>query len=308
MGKLDESDANQAHSHGRLPALHEIVQENLATNIYNDVTRKQDFLIYFSAINRNPNGDPADNGAPRVDQQTGHGLVTPGSVKYWIRDAMELLTQSLPPEQQARNRRLISRNAALNTKLEEAYDALGLPRGMNSRANIAAASKYILERYVDARCWGYASVGNPDCGNATGAIQLAYGRSIDPITVQELTAARGARPSTRYVVPYGLYRVGGHFSPYYAKLNGLTNDDFELFWKGLVTMLDRKRDSNGGGLVLEKVYIFTHAGYSSSVPSHKLFGRINVPSVPVPTSIDDYEFITDLAGLPQDVTLTTLVG
>lgn len=284
------------------------MQVSPATNIYSDVLRRQDFLIYFSAINRNPNGDPAANGAPRVDQQTGHGLVTPGSVKYWIRDAIELLTKSLPPEQQARNRRLISRNTALNTSFEEAYDALGLPRGMSSRANIAAASKYILERHVDARCWGYANVGNPDCGNVTGAIQLTDGRSIDPITVQEITAARGARPSTRYVVPYGLYKVQGYFNPYYAKLNGLTNEDFELFWKGVVTMLDRKRDGNGGGLVLEKVFIFTHVSPLGKVPSNKLFSRINVPSVPVPTSVADYEFIADLAGLPPDVTLTTLVG
>lgn len=91
---------------------------------HSDPTVKHDALLLFDAIDSNPNGDPDNAGKPRIDYDTGHGIVSDVSLKRKIRDSVHFrVTEELIPAE--RNLIFIRRGVSLNEQLEAAYTALG---------------------------------------------------------------------------------------------------------------------------------------------------------------------------------------
>ena len=62
-----------------------------------DVIRNRyDFVILFDVENGNPNGDPDAGNMPRVDPETGCGLVTDVCLKRKIRNYVETVKENDP--------------------------------------------------------------------------------------------------------------------------------------------------------------------------------------------------------------------
>ena len=53
------------------------------------IKNRYDFVILFDVENGNPNGDPDAGNMPRVDPETGYGLVTDVCLKRKIRNYIE---------------------------------------------------------------------------------------------------------------------------------------------------------------------------------------------------------------------------
>src|SRR6516164_6284672 len=80
------------------------------------LTKRHEFVLYFDIANGNPNGDPDAGNMPRMDPETGHGLVSDVCLKRKIRNYVEL---AKPDE--VRYRIYVTEGAILNEKHREAY-------------------------------------------------------------------------------------------------------------------------------------------------------------------------------------------
>ncbi|MEW6054736.1 MAG: type I CRISPR-associated protein Cas7 [Nitrospirota bacterium] len=59
-------------------------------NIHTDPARRHDFVLVFEVERGNPNGDPDAGNLPRVDPETGHGIVTDVCLKRKVRDYLQM--------------------------------------------------------------------------------------------------------------------------------------------------------------------------------------------------------------------------
>ncbi len=56
----------------------------------NPINNRYDFVLFFDVKDGNPNGDPDAGNLPRVDPETGHGLVTDVCIKRKIRNYVQI--------------------------------------------------------------------------------------------------------------------------------------------------------------------------------------------------------------------------
>lgn len=59
------------------------------------INNKYDFSIFFDVQNGNPNGDPDANNMPRIDPETGYGIVTDVCIKRKIRNYVEMMKKTV---------------------------------------------------------------------------------------------------------------------------------------------------------------------------------------------------------------------
>src|SRR3990172_2933263 len=85
------------------------------------VSNRYDFVLLFDVKDGNPNGDPDAGNLPRVDPETGHGLVTDVCLKRKVRNYVGLTKDEKPPFEI-----YVKEKAILNQQHERAYKALGV--------------------------------------------------------------------------------------------------------------------------------------------------------------------------------------
>jgi CRISPR-associated protein Csd2 len=62
----------------------------------NSINNRYDFVLFFDVKDGNPNGDPDAGNLPRIDPETGHGLVTDVCLKRKVRNYVQLAKGSEP--------------------------------------------------------------------------------------------------------------------------------------------------------------------------------------------------------------------
>lgn len=310
-------------------------------DIHNDPTRRHDFVYLFDVTDGNPNGDPDAGNLPRVDPETMQGLVTDVAIKRKVRDWVALTRAGSP-----RDKIYVENSGvALNTKHQRAYESLGIRSTGNRqpRGEVDLARAWMRENFYDVRAFGAVMSTGVNCGQVRGPLQLTFARSIDPIIPLDLSITRVAitKPEDAAVlvteeggkggkqtemgrkalVPYGLYRGYGFFSPHFAhgeQINGdarlgqggaFTTDDLALFWDAFQRMWDVDHSSSRGMLALRSLWVFSHSDPRGNAPSHQLFERVSVrrnPAVVAPRAFTDYSVTVNREALPEGVTLTRL--
>jgi CRISPR-associated protein Csd2 len=278
----------------------------------NQLNNRYEFVMLFDVENGNPNGDPDAGNMPRVDAETGHGIVTDVCLKRKIRNYVEAVCEG-----KAGYNILIKTDKPLNAKFTEAYDACGLKtkeKGKNVDS-VRAARDYICRNYFDVRTFGAVmSTGDDPCGIVRGPVQLNFARSIDPVMPQEITITRQAITKTgedketemgkKNFVPYGLYRAEGYVSALLAQKTGFGEEDLEMLWTSIVNMFELDHSAARGKLCLRKLYIFKHETMFGNAPSHVLFEKINITrnaDVEVPRKFADYT--VTIGEMPEGVEL-----
>lgn len=288
-----------------------IIMEN--TNV---ITNRYEFVMLFDVENGNPNGDPDAGNLPRIDPETNYGIVTDVCLKRKIRNYVELVKENEPGYNI-----LIKNDRSLNSKFTEAYNALELSTGQKGKNqnDVRAAQEYICRNYFDVRAFGAVmSTGDDPCGIVRGPVQLNFARSIDEISVQDITITRQAKTNEdrmndkgttemgkKSFVPYGLYRAEGYISAMLAqKVTGLSEDDVELLWNAIINMFENDRSAARGKMCLRKLYVFKHESALGNAPAHILFDKIKVAKVigSEPRSFTDYKIEVDTA-MPDGVSL-----
>ncbi len=278
---------------------------------------RYEFVLLYDVENGNPNGDPDAGNMPRIDPETGYGIVTDVCLKRKIRNYVELVKGDA-----AGYRIYIKEGIPLNQIHENAYKEVGLEPGKKAKPDeVNKARRWVCENYYDVRTFGAVMSTGDNCGQVRGPVQLNFSRSIDPIFQQEVTitrqtvtrieeADRERTMGRKHIVPYGLYRVEGYVSARLAndpgKGTGFSEEDLELFWEALLNMFEHDRSAARGKMATRKLIIFKHESDLGNAPAHKLFELVQVtrkPEALPPRSFDDYIVRIDRDRLPAGVTL-----
>lgn len=303
----------------------------------NPIENRYDFSLLFDVTNGNPNGDPDAGNMPRTDIETGLGLVTDVCIKRKVRNYVELIKNDEAPY-----RIYIQNRQTLNELDEQALAANGIDttRGAKDamKKAVAAAKKdneqldkdvahFMCDNFFDIRTFGavmttFTATGL-NCGQIRGPIQMGFAQSIDPIMPAEITITREAVTTqedaksknntmgSKWIVPYGLYRMDGYVSAALAqKLTGFSDDDLDLFWRALLNMFEFDRAAARGNMSTRKLYVFKHDNVLGNAPSYKLFDTINInrkESIVAPRHFSDYDINVDTNAIPDGVTLTEMV-
>jgi len=293
----------------------------------NAIQNRYEFVMLYDVENGNPNGDPDAGNMPRLDPETGHGIVTDVCVKRKIRNYIEL-TQSGRTGYNI----YVRQGAILNQQDDLGLDAI---------KNVAAEEKdkkkkkderslrfreFMCREFFDIRTFGAVmtkaatdeTISNT-AGQVRGPVQLAFGRSIDPIITSEITITRVAvttekdaerkdnEMGRKNIVPYGLYRQEGFISANLAqKVTGFSEADLELFFQAIVHMFDEDRSAAHGKMTLRELVVFKHESALGNAPAQKLFDLVTVKrrdGVAAPRGYNDYVVTVDAATLPAGVTL-----
>ena len=287
----------------------------------NPIKNRYDFVILFDVENGNPNGDPDAGNMPRVDPETGCGLVTDVCLKRKIRNYVEMAKEG-----EAGCRIYIKNQVPLNRSDAEAVDYLGI------NGDLKAAKKddpeidrkirdFMCRNFYDIRTFGAVMTtfvkGALNCGQVRGPVQLSFARSIDPVVPQEITITRvaitteadaenkGTEMGRKYIVPYGLYRAEGYVSANLArKVTGFSEEDLQLLWQAILNMFENDHSAARGKMAVRELIVFKHDSELGNAPAYKLFESVQVKrksDVEVPRSYHDYE-VTVSYELPSGVT------
>jgi CRISPR-associated protein Csd2 len=305
--------------------------QHVSTPIYNDPTKRHDFVYLFDVADGNPNGDPDAGNLPRVDPETMQGLVTDVCVKRKIRDWVDVTRGT-----EARYKIYVqNKGIALNDLHKRAYDHFGIkPLGSKQpRADIEKVRPWMCENFYDVRTFGAVMTTDVNAGQVRGPIQLTFARSVDPIVPLDLSITRVAitdakdaavvenergqrtgkttEMGRKALVPYALYMGYGFFTPHFAVDTGFSAEDLALFWQALWGAWEIDRSASRGRMALQGLCVFSHDHPLGNAPAHKLFERVRVrrvDGVQAPRRMADYVVSVDDAALPAGVTLTCLGG
>lgn len=281
------------------------------------IKNRYEFIILFDVENGNPNGDPDADNMPRIDPETGYGLVTDVCLKHKIRHFVQTAK-----EDEAGYDLYIKRGVTLNSNDEKAYKFAQI-EGDDAKKKEAAIKKakkdgnldelirdFMCENFYDIRTFGAVMTtftkAALNSGQVRGPVQLSFARSIDPIQQQEITITRSTVTTEKeaednkqtmmghkYIVPYGLYRAEGYISANLArKVTGFSEGDLELLWTAIANMFEHDRSAARGKMAVRELIIFKHDSELGNAPAHKLFEKVNVKlknGVDVPRSYHDYE-------------------
>ncbi|MDK2986598.1 MAG: CRISPR-associated protein Csd2 [Clostridia bacterium] len=281
------------------------------------IKNRYEFVLLFDVENGNPNGDPDAGNMPRIDAETGLGLVTDVCLKRKIRNYVDIVKNGAEGYDI-----YVREGAVLNAQHRKAYDFYGIePESKKLPKEVKEARKitgFMCYHFFDIRAFGAVMTTEVNCGQVRGPVQLNFARSIDPIVQQEVTITRMAVTSEKdaekkdremgrkHIVPYALYRVEGYISAHLAEKTGFSKDDLELLWDALINMFDHDRSAARGKMAARKLIVFEHESALGNAPAHKLFDLVKVtrkdPARPA-RSYDDYEVSINNSALPAGVRL-----
>ena len=285
------------------------------------IKNRYDFVILFDVENGNPNGDPDAGNMPRIDPETGYGLVTDVCLKRKIRNYVETVK-----ENDENYRIYIKDTVPLNRSDADTIKALGISEDLKAAKKSdpdidRRLRNYMCEHYYDIRTFGAVMTtfvkGALNCGQVRGPVQLSFARSVDTIIPQEVTITRvaitteadaekkGTEMGRKYIVPYALYRAEGYVSANLArKTTGFSEDDLRLLWEAILNMFENDHSAARGKMAVRELIVFKHSSELGNAPAYKLFDAVTVqrkdPTTPA-RSYRDYA-VTVSDALPEGVT------
>lgn len=292
------------------------------------IKNRYEFVVLFDVENGNPNGDPDAGNLPRLDPETGLGLVTDVCLKRKIRNYVELVK-----EDQDGYKIYIKDGVPLNRSDAEAFSALNvtekdIKNAKKKDENLDAKIRdFMCEHFYDIRTFGAVMTtfvkNKLNCGQVRGPVQISFAQSIDPIVPNEITITRTAitteadaaekttEMGRKSIVPYGLYRAEGFVSANLArKTTGFSEDDLNLLWKAIINMFEHDHSAARGKMAVRELIVFKHATELGNTPSYKLFDAVHVTKkegVIAPRSYNDYTVTIDEEGIPESVTCTRMI-
>lgn len=292
------------------------------------IKNRYEFVIFFDVENGNPNGDPDAGNMPRVDPETGYGLVTDVCLKRKIRNYVETAK-----ENESGYRIYIKDQVPLNRSDAEACEYLGVEPEKLKEAKKKDPEldikirDFMCKNFFDIRTFGAVMTtfvkGALNCGQVRGPVQLSFARSVDPILPQEITITRvaitkeddaekkGTEMGRKYIVPYGLYRAEGYISANLArKTTGFSEEDLSLLWQAIINMFEHDHSAARGKMAVRELIVFKHDSELGNAPAYKLFDLVDArkkDGIEIPSAYSDYTVTVDETGVPEGVTCTRMI-
>ncbi|MDT7929562.1 type I-C CRISPR-associated protein Cas7/Csd2 [Tepidimonas sp.] len=292
------------------------------------IQNRYDFVFLFDVKDGNPNGDPDAGNLPRVDAETGHGLVTDVALKRKVRNYVAMKHAG---DQEATDGKgdltanrfeiYVRERAVLNRQHQRAYaaydlkpEAKKLPKDAQHARRVTG---WMCKNFYDIRAFGAVMSTEVNSGQVRGPVQLTFARSIDPVVSAEHAITRMAVTNEadlekertmgrKFTIPYGLYRAHGFISAHLAGETGFDEQDLELLWEALKSMFEHDRSAARGEMATRGLFVFKHESALGNAPAHALFERIQIKrkdGVEVARDFMDYEVQVNETDMPPGVTL-----
>lgn len=302
-----------------------------------DINNRIDFVYFFDVKDGNPNGDPDAGNLPRVDAETGYGLVTDVCLKRKVRNYVQTAKNGeFGNDILVKSKEFSNEEVFINAEIRKAFEELGIDlstkKDLDSKQRVKPnyaqgqevlkGRAYMCKKFYDVRAFGAVLSTGPNAGQVRGAIQMTFARSQDKIYTQEhaltVCAARDEEKpynsqigiqGRKATVPYGLYICHGFISANLAQQTGFSEEDLALFWDALKNMFDVDRSAARGLMSAQKLIVFNHDSALGNAPANKLFDLVKVKKTcdGAPRSFNDYEVTIDKDALPQNVTIEELI-
>lgn len=299
------------------------------------IKNRYEFVILFDVENGNPNGDPDAGNMPRIDSESGLGLVTDVCIKRKIRNYVETVK-----EDEKGYKIYIKENVPLNRSDRDACKNLGIEETDDKKVTEALKKlkksdpevdcklrDYMCENFFDIRTFGAVMTtftkASLNCGQVRGPVQIGFARSIDPIISQELTITRVAittekdaenkttEMGRKCIVPYALYRAEGYISANLArKVTGFSEEDLELLWSAIINMFENDHSAARGKMAVRELIVFKHSKELGDCPAYKLFDAVEVKKndeVVCPRKYQDYTVQVHEEEIPDTVEVKRMV-
>lgn len=275
-----------------------------------------DFVYIFDVQDGNPNGDPDAGNLPRVDAETGMGLVTDVCLKRKVRNYVQVAKGCAPGFDI-----FIKEKAVLIRPISEAYESDEVKKASDK---VSAARKLMCQRFYDIRTFGAVMSLKQNAGQVRGPIQLTFARSVDPVATAEHSITRMAVATEqeaakqdgenrtmgrKATIPYGLYVCHGFVSANLAQQTGFSEEDLELFFNALKNMFDVDRSAARGLMSAQKLIVFKHESELGNAPANKLFERVKITKNNHDSAryFSDYTVTIDKENLPSGVSIEELI-
>lgn len=277
------------------------------------IKNRYEFVLLFDVENGNPNGDPDMGNMPRVDPQTGYGIVTDVCLKRKVRDYVDMVKAGKEGYEI-----YVKDGVVLNEQHKRAVDKIKPKEPKKPKKDEEEKlKKFMCDTFFDIRSFGAVMALEVNCGQVRGPVQLTFARSQDPIFQQEVTITRqavanvkdadkGQTMGKKQIVPYGLYRAEGYVSAHLAKkTTGFSEDDLALLWESLVNMFEHDHSASRGKLSARKLIVFKHDSELGCCQSHVLFDKVKIERISneknlPPRSFKDYS-VTIAKDVPKGV-------
>ena len=279
---------------------------------------RYDFLLIFDTQDGNPNGDPDAGNMPRIDAETGCGLVTDVCLKRKVRNFVQI-TQADKPTFDI----FVKEKAVLNRAIEGAYADLGVDLtkppadakdgkkrnkdGQGQGSEIDKARNQMCNKYFDIRTFGAVLSVGANAGQVRGPVQMTFARSVDPVVTLEHSITRMAVTTEaeaekqggdnrtmgrKNTIPYGLYVAHGFVSAHLAAQTGFSQEDLDLLWAALNNMFEHDRSAARGLMTTRKLVIFEHDNALGQASAQSLFDLVTIKrkdETKPPRAFSDYE-------------------
>ena len=292
------------------------------------IKNRYEFVVLFDVENGNPNGDPDAGNMPRIDPESGYGLVTDVCLKRKIRNYVETVK-----EDDEGYKIYIKENVPLNRSDNLAFAYLGIDgeKTKDLKKNDPDADvkirDFMCKNFYDIRTFGAVMTtfvkSHLNCGQVRGPVQLGFARSIDPIISQEVTitrvaitteddaAGKNTEMGRKSIVPYGLYRAEGYVSANLArKVTGFSEEDLELLWEAIINMFEHDHSAARGKMAVRELIVFKHSKELGDCPAYKLFDAVEVKrqdGVEYARKYSDYSVAIHKEQIPETVEVIRMI-
>lgn len=281
-----------------------------------ELKNRIDFVYIFDVKDGNPNGDPDAGNLPRVDAETGMGLVTDVCLKRKVRNYVQVAKECIEGYDI-----FIKEKAVLNTLIDKSHEEQTVK---SAKDKTVAAREVMCRNYYDVRTFGAVMSTGKNAGQVRGPIQFTFARSVDPVVTSEHSITRMAVATEKEAekqggdnrtmgrkatIPYGLYVCHGFISANLAKQTDFSEDDLELFWEALKNMFDLDRSAARGLMSAQKLIVFKHDSVLGNAPANRLFDLVKVEKVcdGVARCFSDYRVSIDKDNCPVGIIIEELI-
>ena len=300
------------------------------------IKNRYEFVVLFDVENGNPNGDPDAGNMPRIDPESGLGLVTDvcltftaaGDYVFTVKEDTEGF-QIYIKEDVPLNRS--DREACVRLGIEETEDKKVTEALRKLKKNDPGADvklrDYMCSNFYDIRTFGAVMTtfvkASLNCGQVRGPVQISFARSVDPVISQEVTITRVAittekdaenkntEMGRKSIVPYGLYRVEGYISANLARrVTGFSEEDLELLWEAIINMFEHDHSAARGKMAVRELIVFKHSKELGDCPAYKLFDAVEIKKnegVDYPRKYQDYTVTVHKESIPETVEVKRMV-
>ena len=291
-----------------------------------ELKNRIDFVYIFDVQDGNPNGDPDAGNLPRVDAETGMGLVTDVFLKRKVRNYVQVAKAGIDGNDiLVKSKEISGEEVFINKEIRNAYKDIGIQLKVKDKAKpdqVESGRKRMCEKFYDVRTFGAVLSTGANAGQVRGAVQLTFARSLDPVVSSEhaltVCAARDEEKSyesqvgiqgRKATVPYGLYVCHGFISANLAQQTGFSEEDLSLFWEALKNMFDVDHSAARGLMSAQKLIVFKHESVLGNAPANKLFDLVKVIKVceGAPRKFSDYKVSIDKENLPANITVEEFI-